>query len=507
MTASSATPASLSGRLAVFAALLAAALVPFALCDPLPLNDYPNHLARMHILADGGASPDLARYYGIEWSLVPNLAVDLVVPLLARLMPVETAMLVFSALIFLLTASGTIAANWALYGGRSWLPFGVFLLLYNRSFLWGFLNYLFALGVAFWAFALWLWLKDRGTPLRLAVFPALAFLLFVLHLSAFGVYAILVGGYELHRSFEDRRRGLAVLARRWAVIALQFVPPFIALLALSPASDKIARIEFGSLMGRLVGVFDPVLNYVVPVDLATAAVIGGVFVWGLVRGWIVFHRLMIVPTGLLVLLYAFLPDTLLDSFAAARRLALPLAMAALVACDLKLESVAGRRVLFAGFAGLFALRLAIVAINWQAADAIYAEMIAAMERLERGARIYTLNAITLRPQLGNPPLQHMPAMAVVRRDALTNQMFTDRAENPIHYVYPPEAPLHRRLDLEFKIADRIRERIGFDYFADADPRLFDYILVINPQWFTATPPASVETVYRSNAFALYRIRR
>jgi hypothetical protein len=74
-------------------------------------------------------------------------------------------------------------------------------------------------------------------------------------------------------------------------------------------------------------------------------------------------------------------------------------------------------------------------------------------------------------------------------------------------IYPPEAPLHRRLDLEFKIADRIRERIGFDYFADADPRLFDYILVINPQWFTATPPASVETVYRSNAFALYRIRR
>ena len=49
-----------------------------------PLFDYPNHLARMHLLSEGGN-----QFYAVHWEPLPNLAQDLIVPPLARLMPLE----------------------------------------------------------------------------------------------------------------------------------------------------------------------------------------------------------------------------------------------------------------------------------------------------------------------------------------------------------------------------------------------------------------------------------
>jgi hypothetical protein len=90
MQAATALPALGPRRFALlFAALFAAAAVPVLVCDTLPLFDYPNHLARMHILADLARSPDLQRFYTIEWRPVPNLAMDAIVPALAHIMPLD----------------------------------------------------------------------------------------------------------------------------------------------------------------------------------------------------------------------------------------------------------------------------------------------------------------------------------------------------------------------------------------------------------------------------------
>jgi hypothetical protein len=45
-----------------------------------PLVDYPNHLARMHILAAYADSPALQANYIIAWKLSPYLAMDLIIP-------------------------------------------------------------------------------------------------------------------------------------------------------------------------------------------------------------------------------------------------------------------------------------------------------------------------------------------------------------------------------------------------------------------------------------------
>jgi len=72
-------------------AIAAFVLYPIASVTIPGLTDYPNHLARMHILAAIDASADLRRYYELHWTPMPYLAMDAMVPLIARIMPIYDA--------------------------------------------------------------------------------------------------------------------------------------------------------------------------------------------------------------------------------------------------------------------------------------------------------------------------------------------------------------------------------------------------------------------------------
>ncbi len=167
--------------------------------------DYPNHMARMHILADGGHSPWLRQYYEIHWGILPNLSMDLVVPPLTRFMSLETAGKVFIGLTFALLAGGVMALHAALH--RRWSPWPLlaFFFLYNSVFLWGFLNYLFGLGLALLTCGLWIVLRDRSATLIVPLFSLLAVVLFFAHLFAFGVFAMIVLAYEFAQWWTYRR--------------------------------------------------------------------------------------------------------------------------------------------------------------------------------------------------------------------------------------------------------------------------------------------------------------
>src|SRR5437016_13780582 len=70
--------------------LAALSLLPTLLVDIPAMADYLNHLARMHVLADAGTA-NANPYYEISFALYPNLAMDLIVPQLARFLEVERA--------------------------------------------------------------------------------------------------------------------------------------------------------------------------------------------------------------------------------------------------------------------------------------------------------------------------------------------------------------------------------------------------------------------------------
>ena len=79
-----------------------------------------------------------------HWSIIPNLALDLIAPPLIQVLPVHVVGRLLIAAAVLLPVLGTIAYNTAL-GGR-WWSLGVGLVAYDGCLLDGFLNFEIALG-------------------------------------------------------------------------------------------------------------------------------------------------------------------------------------------------------------------------------------------------------------------------------------------------------------------------------------------------------------------------
>src|SRR5665647_1167422 len=136
----------------IFAVLLGLSLGP-VLLTPIPaMVDYPNHLARMYILSASG-TPDANPFYRTAWALYPNLAMDLIIPQLARLIDVETATRVFLLLRQFLIVSGALALERVVKGRMQIAGFAAVMFLYCLPFTWGFVNFEFGLGVALWGIA------------------------------------------------------------------------------------------------------------------------------------------------------------------------------------------------------------------------------------------------------------------------------------------------------------------------------------------------------------------
>ena len=90
----------------LFIGLAVITSIPIVLYPWPPLADYINHLARMHVIATVDGDPDLARFYEVNWQIIPNLMMDLVVPVLEQVMSVYLAGQVYTIASFVLILSG-----------------------------------------------------------------------------------------------------------------------------------------------------------------------------------------------------------------------------------------------------------------------------------------------------------------------------------------------------------------------------------------------------------------
>src|SRR5262249_18497435 len=100
---------------ALFITLGALPSIPLLLFPWPPLSDYIHPLARMHVIASLGSDPNLSGFYEVEWQVIPNLMMDLIVPILQRVMNVYLAGQVYTIMTFVLILSGTLALNRQLY--------------------------------------------------------------------------------------------------------------------------------------------------------------------------------------------------------------------------------------------------------------------------------------------------------------------------------------------------------------------------------------------------------
>ena len=417
-----------------FALLLMLSAVPVFSTVLPPLVDYPNHLARMYLLAKGGDA-----FYSVHWAALPNLAEDLIVPPLARVLPLDLAGKLFLVMIFALMAGGTMWLNRvATAGWRLW-PLLAFLFLYNRILLWGFVNYLFGVGVALGGTALWLGLERRRWWLRVSSSSVVALACFFSHIAAFGLYALVILGVEALPAVTELRAGRwPALGRRIVITASQFVAPTALLLGVRRDWQN-AMASFAGFHRKadlLFSVFD---NYDRVFDIACFALflvlIGGL-VWTRRLGM---DRRLALAAGVVFAAYLLLPSQMYGGSGADHRL--PIAFFLLVVAASAPRFPSGRIAAAVGIvaASILICRLSVIEYVWREADRVYSADLDGINALPRGSKL----AIAQPPNLFHVaavPEVHLAVLAIPRSEAFVPTLFAIAGQHPVA-LKPPFAAL------------------------------------------------------------------
>jgi hypothetical protein len=404
--------------------MLLAAVPLFSSVLP-PLFDYPNHLARMHVLSEGGN-----QFYAVRWAPLPNLAQDLIVPPLAVLMPLDLASKLFLVGIFGLITGGTIWLNRVATGVWRMWPLLAFLLLYNRMFLWGFLNYLFGIGVALAGTALWLALERGRGWLRTVGSSLVALACYLSHIAAFGFYALVIIGIELSPAWHElRARQWPALGRRIAIAGTQFAVPAVLFFGYwhPAAAGGVSYAAFWRKADLLFSVFD---NYNRAFDIVCFALFLGLI------GWLAAtRRLRLAPrlagaVGLVFAAYLLVPSQIYGGSGADHRL--PVAIFLLVIAASTSEFPNRRKAASIGLvaAVLLITRMAVIEYVWLRADHVYSADLAGIDMLPRGAKLalaFPASAVNFAPV----PEVHLAVLAVARREAFVPTLFAHEGQQPI----------------------------------------------------------------------------
>jgi len=397
-----------------------------------PISDYINHLARMHVIATLNKNPLLASFYDIKWEVIPNLTMDLLVPPLAKLVSIYRAGQIFIVTMFALIISGTLALNRALIGRWSLLPLAAFPLLYNFDFLVGLMNYIFGIGVALWALAGWVTLRERAWPIRLLVSTCFVVTIFFCHLSALGIYGIGILSFEILRLWERR-------AEPWAWRIADFVAggvPFLAaapLLYISPTM-KLASATYWEERGKIDGLMYVVSNYS---DIAAFLLIGIVTVatvWAVRHRVLRFHPLVYVLLAVGLIVYIALPRIMFETYMADQRVPIGVAFMLMACGDLELRRRLVRRGFIAVLVLLIGGRLIEIDLNWSNLSDTTSEFRSSVRRIAPGSKVFV--AYADRSSGGDDVrdlgLVHAACIAMIERSALVTTAFTVVGKQVLH---------------------------------------------------------------------------
>lgn len=497
-----------------------AALLPLALVDLPALVDYPNHIARLHILANIDSDVHLATNYQVEWHAMPNLAIDLVSwPFLQFVAP-ETLGLVFTALTMVLLATGTLILHRTLHGQAALWPFAVWLFAYNHLLIMGFLNYLFGVGLALLLFAGWIASAGRPVWIRLILFPAALLALYFVHLFALGVYGICVAGYELSRAWSDRRLdGKAELASRIAV-AWQFVPVGLLTLATMPTRSG-GSFYYGPFLQKVKALWSPTLTYMTPTDLGIFLFVATVLVAGLASRRLVLARHMKFPLVLLLATAAIMPFEIEGAWGHVwyADLRLPIVIVLLLVAGLRPRDFPPKAAMVVVSVGMviFAARIYDISGEWRRVDRDFAEFRAALEVIEPGAAILPVQKHDVPLPEGKTRFDHaywhMPVMAVIDRSAFVPTLFTDPTKQPVQATAAREsidtefgAPIEIALLIDSAYGlGKVSGGVGMDPFWENWPQRYDYVVITHFGAKGNPLPEILAPVHEGSFFDIFRI--
>ncbi len=512
-------------------ALTALALPPLIVRLP-PVADYPNHWARLWLLAGGAEQRPVDAMYAIDFSLVrTNIGMDLLGLTLGRIFGADALAPLLLALATILPALGAAILNRRLFGGWHWWQIGFAVFAWNATLVLGFLNFQIGLGLALLLAAADPPLAARGRAVVFATRAAFAVLLIVTHVFAACFYgALLVAlalgpearmGASLRAPMATLRRALpAILAVAVPLLLLTWLAPVVP--GAQAAGTPSLWSEY-SLLGKVAALASGFVTYDPVVD--------GLFVLGV---WLVARVLMRSHSARLHGGMFLLPPALILA-----TLVLPPSLAAPALIDWRLPIMAVLALL-AGFrpdapsprmARLAAVLLLALAVGrtawmthvWSAREADAQSVARALRTVPAGAAVLPVVPLfegdtappTGRNILGVSSFAHWPVMAIAWRHAFVPTLFSARGKQPVR-VLPPWSEIAASESGPFLLPWLARypatpfADFWFGYGREWRTR-YDYLLVVAmdgaPPRSQALGDPALELIADEGFARLYRIRR
>lgn len=494
------------------------ACVPLLLPQIAPIVDLPGHMGRYRVQLDRGAHPWLADWYKFEWSLIGNLGVDLLIEPLAPLIGLEPAVKLIVMAIPALTVAGLLLIAREVHGRVPPTALFALPLAYGYPFQFGFVNFALSMGLALCLFALWLHMARRGAIVaRAIVFVPLSCLLWICHTFGWGVLGVLAFSAEMIRQHDLRKtRESGHWIESWVRAGLGCVPlalPMVLMVAWRSGADVTGQTaDFFYWRTKIAWVLMALRDRWLPFDVASMAVIYLVLFKAARDPRIAYSRHLGLSALFILAVYILLPRIVFGSAYADMRLAPFLLAFAIIAIRPRTGATIRHASAWAMLGLVFFLvRIGAQTVSYARFDRDYRVELAALDHVPVGARLISFVGHNCRNDWRMSRLEHLPAIALERRLAYTDdqwsmaggQLLTTRyeaaggfAHDPTQLVTPGRCRGEWWRPVNYALARFPREA-------------FDYVWLIRPPRFDPRFIPDLRLVWQSPASnsALYRVDR
>ena len=508
--------------------MLATLLVPLLITPVPPLLDYPNHLARCYLLAFGNGDPILRQMFVAHWRIIPNIAIDLILPGMMHIFSPLTAGRIMLAFCILLPTTGAIALSYAWFRRRSLWQLATGFAAFNALFLLGFMNFEIAIGMAMWAAAAWIMYRESRPIFTVALACLFTPLVFFFHLFGLCFYALLVGSYEIFVLLERRNQhslNIGFAAKRTAVLFVPMIVPAILYLA-SPLEKVSLPPLWKSIPAKVYLAFDSMLSYSPAFDFFVVASLIAFIAFCFVGRRARVSKIGLICASVLLGVYAVAPFSLKGVHFVDSRLTVMLAFIVFASFTPIALSRRERNFALALFAIIFVARMAFITDVWHDSQRDLADVRQVIEPVTPGSRVLVAYVSPednpawdkIIPKSRRVPkvsatYWHLASFVLIDRHAFWPNIFAEEYQQPIQIISPyREIEAVRAPPLKYKdLADHNlppEETSRFPFLSDWRSK-FDYVLILNAEGAPDLDhflPDELQPINRQGIAALLRVR-
>lgn len=509
--------------------MLTTLLVPIIAVEVPPLTDYPNHLARCYLLAFGTSDPVLSQMFSVHWQIIPNIAVDLLLPALMHVFSPLLAGRVVLSLCLLLPTSGAVALSCAYFQRRSYWQIAAGFAAFNVTFLMGFMNFELAIGIAMWGAAAWVLYRERF-PIGTVSFGAVvATLAFFFHMFGFCFYALLIGSYELTVLFGKDLRTLPDVrhaTKRAIFLVLALVIPT-TFYFVSPLEQIEDAARWPHVAQKTANFFGPFLDYSSAFDVLTIVPLIAFLIFCVTQRRARISAAALIASVILLVTYIAMPRAMKGTYFLDIRL--PIMLGFMIFAGFMPAGLTPRQRIASGilFAALFLARITFITSVWMQSQRDVDDVRQVIASVTPGSRVLAADVVCTDnpawcasmpisrrlPEL-TPTYWHLAAFVLLDRHAFWPNIFAEDTKQPIVIKEPYrdlQAVDSPPVNYTYLALDQIPpiELKRFPFLTGWSQK-FDYVLVLNADGASNLDrflPNQLQLVDRRGIAALFQVRK